>query len=125
MRIKNIISGIALLLLTAMLQSCLKNQEDAFDTPASLRVQQALDNTQKVLMSSADGWVLDYYPDRNQIYGGYVYTLQFNNLEVTAGMELSQGEYETTKYKMSDECGPVLAFDTYNSLLHYFLTSSL
>lgn len=124
MKIKNIISGIALLLLTAMLQSCLKNQEDAFDTPASLRVQQALDNTQKVLMSSADGWVLDYYPDRNQIYGGYVYTLQFNNLEVTAGMELSQGEYEMTKYKMSDECGPVLAFDTYNSLLHYFSTPS-
>lgn len=124
MKIKNILTALALLVVTNMMQSCLKDQKDAFDTPSSLRVQQSLDHTQQVLMSSKNGWVLDYYPDRNQQYGGYSYTLQFNNLEVTAGMELNQGEYETTKYKMSDECGPVLAFDTYNSLLHYFSTPS-
>ncbi len=117
----------ALLLLLAMLslQSCLKEQEDIFNDAAPSRIQKALDATQTVLMDSKYGWEMDYYPDRNQQYGGYVFTMQFDNLNVSASSELDTTATASSKYLMSDEAGPVLAFDTYNSVFHFFATPDI
>lgn len=106
------------------LSSCLKDQEDIFEEPSNIRMQETLENTRKVLTSSEEGWLFDYYPDRDISYGGYLYTLKFTDTEVTVGCELAPGETETSLYKFTEDNGPTLSFDTYNSLMHFFATPS-
>ena len=65
------------------LSSCLKDQEDVFDGNASERMQTYLSDAQKTLMSSDNGWALDYYPDRNQSYGGFAYAIKFTGSSAT------------------------------------------
>lgn len=110
--------------LPLVLTSCLKNQDDLFSDSASSRSMKYLDNVKKVLTSSEQGWELDYFPDRNQTYGGYSYTLRFDDTQVTACFELSPNvaEPQTSYYTLCNEDGPVLMFDTYNDYLHYFST---
>lgn len=116
---------LTLLVLSGMLlPSCLKDQEEIFDTPSSLRMQEYLDNAKATLTSSPQGWIFDYYPDRDLSYGGYVYTVKFDEANVTVGCELAPGKFETSLYKLTDDNGPILSFDSYNSLMHYFSTPS-
>lgn len=124
MKINKTLLYLLMVLPALLLQSCLKDQEDVFDTPSSIRMQEVLDNAKRVLTSSEQGWVFDYYPDRNQSYGGYVYTVKFDSKEVTAGFELAPGVTETSLYKLTNDNGPVLTFDSYNTLLHFFATPS-
>lgn len=116
---------LTLLVLSGMLlPSCLKDQEEIFDTPSSLRMQEYLDNAKATLTSSQQGWIFDYYPDRDLSYGGFVYTVKFDESNVTVGCELDPGKFETSLYKLTDDNGPILSFDSYNSLMHYFSTPS-
>lgn len=122
---KNIFIKFLLLALPAlMLTSCLKDQEDIFPDSASARVSKYLDNTKRVLTSAENGWVLNYFPDRNQSYGGYSYTMSFDEDNAKIYCELADDVLEpiTTTYTLKNEDGPVLMFDTYNEYMHYFAT---
>ena len=106
-----------------MLQSCLKDQEDVFDKSASARMSEYLQNANTVLTGAANGWALDYYPDREQSYGGYAYTVKFDGQNVDVRTEMDGGEETyTSLYKLVADDGPVLTFDTYNQAIHYFAT---
>ena len=109
---------------TLLLTSCLKDQDDIFDDSASVRVDKYLANAKRVLTSAEEGWILNYYPDREQSYGGYVFTLKFNDQTVEVGSELADDVTETieSSYTMDNEDGPVIAFDSYNAFMHYFAT---
>ncbi len=121
---KNNIFKLLLLLLPLLIfQSCMKDQEDVFDEPSSLRMQKALDNTRKVLKGSEKGWLIDYYVGDNQQYGGYAFTVKFDSLTCTASSELST-DTATSYYKLTTDDGPVLTFDTYNTVLHALATPS-
>lgn len=109
---------------TTLFSSCLKDDDDVFNESSAERLQATLDKCKSVLTSSEYGWAFDYYPDRHLTSGGYVFTCKFTGNEVTAGFELEQGVFETSYYKMTNDNGPILSFDTYNSLLHYFATPS-
>lgn len=124
MKLNKTLLFILMALPTLVLQSCLKDQEDIFDTPSSIRMQEVLDNAKRVLTSSEEGWAFDYYPDRNLSYGGYAYTVKFDNQKVTVGSELEPGTFESSLYKLTNDNGPVLSFDSYNTLMHYFATPS-
>ncbi|MGI6232846.1 MAG: DUF4302 domain-containing protein [Prevotella sp.] len=115
-------SVIAALALPLVLSSCLKDQEDAFEESSSARMQAYLSKTQEVLTSSENGWALDYYPDRDLSYGGFAYTVQFDSTDATVGSILDTESTETSLYKMTTDDGPVLSFDSYNTLMHYFAT---
>ena len=119
----NIFKLLLLLLPLLVFQSCMKDQEDVFDEPSSLRMQNTLDNTRKVLRGSEKGWVLDYYVGSNQQYGGYAFAVKFDSLTCTASSELSS-DTVTSYYKLTTDDGPVLTFDTYNSVLHALATPS-
>lgn len=113
----------ALLLSTLFLQSCLKDQEDIFDKSSSLRMQEVLDKTKDALTSNENGWSLDYYPDRDLSYGGIAYAIQFKGTEATVySQESDKGE--TSLYKLTNDDGPILSFDSYNSLMHAYATPS-
>lgn len=121
----NILTLLLIALPALLLQSCLKDQEDVFDEPASNRLQSAVLNAKKVLMSSQNGWVMDYYAGADQQYGGYAYTLKFDTTKVDVSCELvSDTVVESSYYKVTNDEGPVLTFDTYNKLMHFFATPS-
>ena len=114
-----------LLLLPAFLcQSCLKDQEDLFDKDAGLRVQELANSAEKTLNNSEHGWVLNYFPDESQQYGGYAYTLQFEDGIARVGFELEPGKFEESEYSLKSYSSATLSFDTYNSLMHHFATPS-
>lgn len=121
MKLKNSIVIVAATLLS--LTSCLKDQTDVFETPSSQRMQDYLANVRSLLTDSSNknGWVLSYYPGKDYAtcYMGVVFEAQ----KVTA---YGQGAPETgvvSSYKLTEDDGPVLSFDTYNSVLHYYATS--
>ena len=121
---KNIFVYLLLMLPALLLTSCLKNQEDLFDKSASLRNAEYLENARKVLVSSENGWVLDMFPHKTQNYGGYSYTMKFDEQTVTVTTELTADVTQTvtSTYSLDNEDGPVIAFDTYNNLIHLFST---
>lgn len=124
MRLYNKILLAAVAVSSMTMTSCLKDQKDIFCDEPSVRLQKVMDNCQKVLCSSENGWIMEYYPDRDKTYGGFVYGLKFTPAEVTVTCELAPGDIETSYYKMTDDNGPVLSFDTYNTFMHFFATPS-
>ncbi|MBQ7420508.1 MAG: DUF4302 domain-containing protein [Prevotella sp.] len=121
---KKLLTYLFLMLPMLLMTSCLKDQEDVFADSATARTTKYLENAKKVLTSSEYGWVLNYFPDREQSYGGYSYTLKFDDENVTVTTELANDKTQTltTSYILNNEDGPVLMFDTYNDYLHLFAT---
>jgi hypothetical protein len=108
------------------LQSCLKDEEDVFDKSAAERMDDALTEYQTVLTAAPNGWLMEYYPEEDQAIGGYTYLCSFNaSGEVTVASEITtrnhqSGDQITSLYKLIADQGPVLSFDTYNEVFHYF-----
>lgn len=120
---KKIFAYILLMMPALLMTSCLKDQEDKFSDSATERASKYLANVREVLTSAENGWVLNYYPDREQKYGGFAFTLKFDEQNVTVGTEIAEAdETITSTYSLDNEDGPVLAFDTYNSFMHFFAT---
>lgn len=116
-----------LLILAAgiFLQSCLKEENEIFDEPASIRMKNALSEYKSILTSSENGWYADYYPENNHKVGGYAMFLKFNNngfVEVSCEIKtnVDAGVVKTSQYELIAEQGPVLTFSTYNPVMHYF-----
>lgn len=107
-----------------LLQSCLKDDDDKFSESSSARAEEYLEKAQNTLISSTNGWVLDYYPQRNQSYGGYTYAITFDKNQATVYFENQPDKSETSLYSMKGDDGPVLSFDSYNSMIHFFSTPS-
>jgi len=118
-----IISGI-------LAQSCTKDEEDIFDQSAAERMTAALDEYKTVLTGATNGWVMEYYPEEEQAIGGYTFLCSFSaSGEVSVASEINTENYEAgeTKrslYKLIADAGPVLSFDTYNEIFHYFAEPS-
>lgn len=107
-------------------QSCLKDQADVFEESPSVRMSEYLANAQKILMAPANGWVMYYYPDGSQTYGGFNFTVRFDQKSVEVGCDLAEDLSETVSslYRLGNDTGPMLSFDTYNVFMHYFSTPS-
>ena len=121
---KKILSFLLMMLPAVLLTSCLKDQDDLFSDSASQRTANYLDKARKVLVSSENGWVLDYFPHSEQSYGGYSYSLKFDDQNVTVCSEVADDVTKSIKstYILDNEDGPCISFDTYNEYLHYFAT---
>lgn len=116
---------IGLLLCAPLFQSCLKDDDEIFDKNPSQRLQEYMAEAKEVLMSAEKGWLLEMYPHSKQAYGGYAFIVRFDEEKVYASSEFSDSDVEVSSlYKMTDDDGPVLSFDTYNALLHLLSTPS-
>ena len=107
------------------LQSCLHDDDEIFDKPAAERINEAVANAKEVLTSSQEGWVMHYYAGREYAYGGLNLAMKFTDGKVQMYNETakkSDGSYisAVSTYKITRDQGPVLAFDTYNDLLHVY-----
>lgn len=107
--------------------SCLMEEKDLFDKSASERLDAYVSEYQDLLASSEDGWLLNYFPEEEQSYGGYAYILLFSKSNVTAWFQLDDDVTTpvTSLYKVTTDDGPVITFDTYNENLHYFATPDI
>jgi len=108
----------------ATLSSCTAEVDDNFEQPASMRLKSVMDRAAQILQSAEYGWELEYYPGATLAYGGIVYTVSFDKQTATVGCSLIPDSTYTSYYKITNDNGPVLTFDTYNPLLHYFSTPS-
>ena len=118
---------IYLILLAAIgltMTSCLMEEKELFDQTPAERMEAYLEGYRTLLAESEGGWLLQYYPEENQSYGGYAYILKFTKDSVTAYFQLANNTEETVSslYKMTPDDGPVITFDTYNEYIHYFAT---
>ena len=55
-------------------------------------------------------------------YAGVTYALTFSNQKVTACVETDPTVTETSTFALKTDDGPVLSFDTYNTILHAYAT---
>lgn len=107
-----------------VLQSCLHDDDEVFEKSAAERIDDVLNETIQTLEGAQYGWAFNYYMGVDYAYGSFAMTAQFKNGKVT----LKQQGYtdadgyvaETSTYKMNRDQGPVLSFDTYNDILHYY-----
>lgn len=128
MKRNNIFSILAVLALSALtLTSCLKDEKEVFDESPSTRLQKTLEQTKAILEGQTNGWALYIYPkdpSTEAINMGYIYTVKFHDSQVTARSQRDNAgqKEETSYYKLTNDEGPVLSFDTGNTILHYWST---
>lgn len=125
---KNIFKPFLFLLVTLFIVSCNNDNVDrVFNESASERLTEAMNQYKNSLTSSEQGWVLQYYPDKNQKYGGHTFVVNFREDKTTDVYYELASDYtipETSTYNIISNGGPVLTFNTYNSLMHLFATPS-
>lgn len=107
------------------LQSCLHDDDEIFDKSAAERIDDVINEASELLEGAQYGWAFHYYMGVDYAFGSFVMTAEFKNGKVTLkqqGYTQNDGTYvaETSTYKMSRDQGPVLSFDTYNDILHYY-----
>ncbi len=119
---KKIFAIISMALAVFAAQSCLFEQEDLFEESSSVRTSNLMEKARKALVSSEQGWLMELYPESSQKYGGYAFILKFGeDQKVTAYSEIEEGT-STGYFNITAEDGPVLIFDTYNVIMHFFAT---
>ena len=104
----------------AVLPACQQLEPDVFDKPSSARMSEFLEDVRATLAAEQYGWTLDYFPGAK--YAGVTYALKFTNQQVTASLETDPTVSETSSYVLKTDDGPVLSFDTYNTVLHAYAT---
>ncbi len=112
-----------LYLATAVLfAACTNEEDDLFDSSSALRADAAIEADLKILTDAANGWLMEYYPEAQQSYGGYNVLLKFGtDGKVAASSELYDGEDVTSGlFSVKQSAGIVLSFDTYNEIFHLF-----
>lgn len=105
------------------LQSCLHDNDEVFGQSAAERINAAISNAHEVLESAENGWAFHYFVGEEYAFGATNLVAVFKDGKVTM---YGQDEYDnngehyaiTSTYKLTRDQGPVLAFDTYNDLLH-------
>ena len=114
---------IALLAAAVMSVSC-NDAEPVFGSTPTERIQEELEKYQFAL-TARETWVMEYFPDSDLSYGGWIFVMQFqNNGKVRMWFEGSTfiGENPVTEsdYAVEHGTGPMLKFRTHNDYLHWF-----
>ena len=104
--------------------SCSK-QERIFSEGASERIADAVDLYKSAILARKT-WVMEYFPDEQLRYGGWVYVLDFredNSIEAWfegSGFVPSTTPVTVSDYAVEFSTGPMLKFCTNNDYLHFF-----
>lgn len=112
-----------LFLLSVTFASCVQDVDDVYNKPVSIRVEEAVQEYQDLLMSSEQGWLMEYYPHSKQQYGGYLFVMKFeqdDKVTISTDAFGDPGETAESLFSIKKDIGPTLNFDSYNELFHYF-----
>ncbi len=103
------------------LGACEVMPDPVFDESASHRLTAAVEEAQKVLMAAPNGWLVEYYPNSTQKFGGFNLLFKFKdheNVEVRSQRE--PAATVASLYNMGEDRGPTVNMSSYNRLLHVF-----
>lgn len=106
----------------ALFASCTSEVDDIFDDSSANRMDARLKANQEVLIGAKNGWLMEYYPAPGMVYGGFNVLVSFaEDSKVTVAADISDaGGTAVSTYRLKDSSGPILTFDTYNSIFHFF-----
>ena len=110
------------ILATGLLFSCAPKIDPIFDDTSANRIEEEIETVQEILLSSPNGWLMEYYPSSTQSYGGFNVLLNFQpGYRVTVASETAGADKTAVStYTLKQSAGCVLSFDTYNEILHFF-----
>ena len=120
---KTTIFAISLLFTTFAFQSCLFEEDMAFEKSASERLISALKTDNDSLQTASNGWAMEYFATETS--PGYTMLVKFDNTGhaiFASKSELTKNIYatDTCSYQMLGDAGPMLTFNTYSKILHAF-----
>lgn len=112
-----------LLICLAVTGACRFEEEDVFDSSAAVRLNNAKADYKQVLCSAGNGWLMEYFATGES--EGYTFLMKFQESgAVTIAAKNSQTgnvyKTESSLYEIIGDNGPVLTFNTYNSLFTLF-----
>lgn len=128
------ISAIAAVLMSASLASCNHEEADIFDQNAAHRTEEARKMYKEILLDKGGKWQMEYFTTEEE--HGYVYLFTFrndgtvtisgNNEYITklTNIDSNVPSYgsETSMWTILSDNGPVLSFNSYNTIFHLFAT---
>lgn len=117
---KKILISLAIALVGFNFQSCsLHDETDLFGQSAAERVEESVKADKALLESASNGWILRYYTGENYSGGGYTFLCSFKNGKVTVSGDAAESSATArSSYDIVKDRGPVLSFNTYNTILH-------
>ena len=127
-------SAIAAVLMSASLASCNHEEADIFDQNAAHRTEEARKMYKEILLDKGGKWQMEYFTTEEE--HGYVYLFTFrndgtvtisgNNEYITklTNIDSNVPSYgsETSLWTILSDNGPVLSFNSYNTIFHLFAT---
>ena len=127
-------SAIAAVLMSASLASCNHEEADIFDQNAAHRTEEARKMYKEILLDKGGKWQMEYLTTEEE--HGYVYLFTFrndgtvtisgNNEYITklTNIDSNVPSYgsETSMWTILSDNGPVLSFNSYNTIFHLFAT---
>ena len=127
-------SAIAAVLMSASLASCNHEKADNFDQNAAHRTEEARKMYKEILLDKGGKWQMEYFTTEEE--HGYVYLFTFrndgtvtisgNNEYITklTNIDSNVPSYgsETSMWTILSDNGPVLSFNSYNTIFHLFAT---
>ena len=127
-------SAIAAVLMSASLASCNHEEADIFDQNAAHRTEEARKMYKEILLDKGGKWQMEYFTTEQE--HGYVYLFTFrndgtvtisgNNEYITklTNIDSNVPSYgsETSMWTILSDNGPVLSFNSYNTIFHLFAT---
>ena len=120
-----LIKYLFLLVPVIMITSCVEEQEQIFGDLPAIRMQKTISEYKTLLTSAPNGWIMDYYPEISHEAGGFAMYYKFSadgNADIACEIatKVAAKEIATSTWDVIPYQGPVLTFDTYNPVLHYF-----
>lgn len=127
-------SAIAAVLMSASLASCNHEEADIFDQNAAHRTEEVRKMYKEILLDKGGKWQMEYFTTEEE--HGYVYLFTFrndgtvtisgNNEYITklTNIDSNVPSYgsETSMWTILSDNGPVLSFNSYNTIFHLFAT---
>lgn len=105
-----------------MASACTHEEEDLFDSSSADRADAAIKAYTDVLTGAENGWIMEYYPEVQQKYGGYNTLVKFTaDGKVTVSSDIyDAADAVTSLYSVKQSAGVMLSFDTYNQIFHFY-----
>lgn len=103
--------------------ACSPEEDDIFSDSSANRADAAIAADMQVLTGAANGWLMEYYPEASQMYGGYNILLSFSEdgrVTVAGDIVSDPTATATSLFSVKQSAGIVLSFDTYNEIFHLF-----
>jgi len=103
--------------------SCKFVEDDIFDASAAVRLNTAKLEYKNILTNAPNGWAMEYFATSESV--GYTFLMEFNaggTVTIAAKNSFTKNVYKTENsfFDIIGDNGPVLTFNTYNTLFNSF-----